>query len=105
MASVDFEKEIRRAVDTGKVEFGYRSAEKNALLGKGRLLVISAGLPAQKKEKLTHLAGLSSIPIYDFNKSALRLGSVCGKPFPVTAMVVLEQGKSKVLSLASQKKK
>ncbi len=103
MAEINFEKEIRRAVDSGKVEFGYRSAEKNMLTGKGKLLVTSAGLPEKKKEKLDYLAELSGIPVKEFKKSALRLGSVCGKPFPVTAMVVMEQGKSKVLAKAAKK--
>lgn len=100
----DFEKEIRRAVDTGKVKFGYRNAEKNALIGKGKLLVISSGLSVQRMERLRYISGLSSIPIYESKKSALKLGSLCGKPFPVTAMVVLEQGKSRILSIAAGKK-
>jgi len=102
--AIDFDKELRRAVDTGKVEFGYRKAEKNALTGKGKLLVVSTGLPKRRKEHLSHLAGLSGIPFYEAKKNPLNLGSVCGKPFPVTAMVVLEQGKSKVLSVKPQKK-
>jgi len=103
--AVDFEKEIRRAVDTGKVEFGYRTAEKNALLGKGLLLVLSEGLGTEKREKLKHTAELSGIPVYEFDKTALKLGSVCGKPFPVTAMTVTEQGKSKVLTVAQSEQK
>ncbi|MCX6801773.1 MAG: 50S ribosomal protein L30e [Candidatus Diapherotrites archaeon] len=104
MAEIDFEKELRRAVDTGKAEFGYRTSEKSMLLGKGKMLVTSAGLPARQKEKLSHVAGLSGIPVYDSDKSALKLGSICGKPFPVTAMVVLEPGKSKILAAAAPKK-
>jgi len=102
MAAVEFEKEIRRAVDTGKVSFGYRNAEKSALLGKGKLLVVSANTPAKNRERLAYLAGVSGLQLFEFGKSALKLGSICGKPFPVTAMVVLEQGKSKVLSIAKK---
>ncbi len=104
MAALDFENELRRAVDTGKVKFGYRNAEKNALAGKGKLLVVSAGIPKQRKERLSYLARLSGIPFHESKKSPLNLGSVCGKPFPVSAMVVFEQGKSRVLSIKSQKK-
>ena len=104
MATNDFDKELRRAVDTGKAQFGYRSTEKSALTGEGKLLVFSSNLPVEKKERLEHLAKLSEIPCYKTDKTALKLGSVCGKPYPVTDMVVLEQGKSKVLAAISQEK-
>ncbi len=104
MASIDFEKELRRAIDTGKAEFGYRTSEKSMLLGKGKLLVASTGLQPRQKERLLHAAGLSGIPVHESGKSALKLGSICGKPFPVTAMVILEPGKSKILAIASPKK-
>ncbi|MEM0359764.1 MAG: 50S ribosomal protein L30e [Candidatus Diapherotrites archaeon] len=104
MTEIDLEKELRRAIDTGKAEFGYRSSEKNMLLGKGRLLITSTNLNKRQRERLVHLAGLSEIPVLDSGKSALRLGSICGKPFPVTAMVVIETGKSKIMSIAQPKK-
>lgn len=104
MTAINFEKELRRAVDTGEVKFGYRNAEKSLLTGKGKLLVVSAGIPSQRKERLLHLAGLSKMAVHESDKSPLDLGSVCGKPFPVTAMMVLEQGKSKILSIKSQEK-
>lgn len=101
---MEFEKEIRRAVDTGRVDFGYRSSEKNVLNGKGKLLVVSKELPKEKKERLNYISKLSEIPVFEANQTPLKLGSICGKPFPITSMVVLEKGKSKILSIASQKK-
>jgi len=94
---MDVEKELRRAVDTGKVCFGFRQSELNVLKGKGLLVVLSGNTPMEQGEKMEHIAGVSQIPVLKIGKNSLQLGSICGKPFPVSAMVVLDKGKSKVL--------
>jgi large subunit ribosomal protein L30e len=97
-AKINVEREIRRAVDTGSVEFGYRQAEKNALKGIGKIIIISESLDRKQREKLKHVAKLSGIPVIEVNKTSQELGSICGQPFPVSAMVVLKLGKSKLMS-------
>ena len=52
MAEIDVKKEIRRAVDTGKVLFGARNLEKNILKESGELIILSNNLPGLEKEKI-----------------------------------------------------
>ena len=99
---MDMEKEIRRAVDTGKVLFGFRECEKNVLKGIGKLLIVSDNLESEKKEKLKYCAELSEIPCFDFEKSSLALGALCGKPHAVSAMLILDPGKSKILEITKK---
>lgn len=92
-------KEIRRAVDTGKVEFGTKESVHALRHGEGQLLVIAQNTPELVVEDLKHLAKLAEIPVYLFAGNGHELGSVCGKPFVISTLLVREEGKSKVLVL------
>ena len=99
MVSQKFYTELRRAVDTGEVKFGYKIAEKSMLLGRGKLLVIAKNIPEEKKEKLVHLARLSNIKVIFLDKNSREIGKLCGKPFSATALVIYSPGDSKVLEV------
>ena len=91
--------ELRRAVDTGKVVFGSKEVEKSLLKDSGKGVIVSSTLQKLEKEKLKKIAALADIPFFEFEGTALELGAVCGKPFRISAAMVSDQGKSKVLSL------
>ena len=99
-----FERELRRAVDTGKVIFGSKRTEKLLLNAEGKLLVLSSNIPKEKKEKLVHVASLHNIVVKEFSGSSKELGELCGKPFNILALLVLDPGRSKILE-RSQKTK
>jgi large subunit ribosomal protein L30e len=94
---MDFEKAIRMAVDTGKVEFGSQRALKLALLGGAKLVIVSSNCPADVLADLRHFTKLSKVHIMDYRGTSVELGTVCGKPFPVSALSVVEQGDSNIL--------
>jgi len=96
---MDVNIEIRRAVDTGKVDFGEKQTEKNILKGNGELIIISSNAKKLLKERLEHYSKLSEIPFYKFPGTSNELGSVCGKPFAVSVMTVLNKGKSKIIEI------
>lgn len=100
--TVDANREIRRAVDTGKVFFGQRECEKSILKGEGQLVIIGSNTPANVRGKLELQANVSAIPVYGFSGTAAELGAVCGKPFVVSVMVIRDAGKSKVLGLGKK---
>ncbi|MFA5931003.1 MAG: 50S ribosomal protein L30e [archaeon] len=97
--SVEANKEIRRAVDTGKVSFGYKQAKKNLLSGNGEMVIVSKNLPKNEKETLKQIANVESKKFYEYDDTGLVLGSVCGKPFVISVMLILEAGKSKILEI------
>lgn len=99
---MDANTEIRRAVDTGKVLFGTRESEYSLKMGEGQILVLPKNTPVLSVEKLSHLANLSNVPVFRFSGTALDLGSVCGKPFVISSLLVLDQGKSKASDLRNQ---
>ncbi|MBU0636584.1 50S ribosomal protein L30e [Candidatus Micrarchaeota archaeon] len=97
--TIDTAKEIRRAVDTGKVVFGFRQTEKNVLKGKGQIVIVSRNCPQRLSEKIQYLSQIAGIPFFELERNALYLGSICGKPFLVSSLLVLDKGKSKVLEI------
>jgi len=96
--SVDLSKEIRRAVDTGKIVFGSKQSEKSLLIGKSKLLIVASNAPELVKEKAAHQAGISGIPYLSFDGTGLQLGSICGKPFNILLMSVEDAGKSTIVT-------
>lgn len=99
---MDEVKEIRRTVDTGEVLFGERETEKNLLTNKGKLIIVSKNTSSEKKEKIKHIAGLANIPYYEFKGTSLELGSICGKPYSVSMLLVKAVGKSKILDIMNK---
>ena len=99
MVKIDISKEIRRAVDTGKVLFGTKMSEKSLKNGSGKLIIIANNTPELTKGKLLSFAEIGNIPSYIFEESGIELGSVCGKPFPISVMIIEDAGKSKILEV------
>ncbi len=102
-AGVDAQKEIRRAVDTGRVLFGTKGSEKSVKNGTAKLLIVTSNIPQLARDKLVSFAHTAQTPHYMFPGTGLELGSVCGKPFTVSAMVIEDGGKSKVLDITAGK--
>ncbi|MFA5763807.1 MAG: 50S ribosomal protein L30e [archaeon] len=96
---VDTNKEIRRAVDTGKVAFGLKMCQKELLKGRGEMIIVCSNMPANQKEKLKHITELENKKYYEFDKNGLALGSICGKPFVISSLIILDKGKSNVMEL------
>lgn len=94
---MDVEKSIRMASDTGKVKLGVQSAKKIALNGSARLVIIAENCPVESKQDLEKYCGIAKIPVMHFAGTSIELGTICGKPFPVSVMSVLDVGNSDIL--------
>ncbi|MFH0970692.1 MAG: 50S ribosomal protein L30e [Candidatus Diapherotrites archaeon] len=99
MDNTEAGKEIRRAVDTGKVIFGVKESLHAIRHGEGLLLVVAQNTPETTKETLIHLSTLGEIPLYTYAGTGIELGSVCGKPFIVSTLLIQNAGKSKVMDV------
>jgi len=93
---------IRLAVESGKVVFGSRSSLKASSKGV-KLLVIAKNAPAEIRTNVLEISKTSKTPILEFEGTTMELGSVCGKPFPVSVLSIFEEGNSNILELAKKK--
>jgi len=98
---ISLDDEMKRAISTGKVLLGSRSILREVRLGRAELVMISSNCPQNLKEKVMRLAGLSKIPVIQHSKTGVDLGTLCGKPFIVSGIVIKDTGDSRILSLVS----
>jgi large subunit ribosomal protein L30e len=96
---MDIERGIRVAVDTGKVILGSNKTVQAIKLGNGELVVIANNAPKALKDDVETYSKLSNISVYTFEGSSVELGSICGKPFTVTTLIIQEPGDSNILEI------
>jgi large subunit ribosomal protein L30e len=102
---MDLNKAIRMAVDTGKAELGADRSVKNALNARAKAIVVAKNCPKETRQDLVHYARMSNVPVIEFSGGSIELGVVCGKPFPISAMSVLEEGNSDILKAVEKEKR
>jgi large subunit ribosomal protein L30e len=95
---MDLSRELKVALNTGKVEIGYRVGLKTASKKKAKLIVIASNTPENFLEKVKQIVG-ADIPIYKFPGSSWDLGGICGKPFPVSTITIIDPGESAILKV------
>jgi len=83
---MDIEKALRKALKAGKVYLGSKRTLKALRNGEARLVVVAANCPKEVKERIESF----KVPVVTFNGTNMELGAVCGKPFSVAALAILE---------------
>jgi len=80
--------EIQTAVKNDKVIIGFKRAIKFIKLNQPKLIIMANNIPEKMRREIEENAKLSKIKIKVFNGSSTELGVICGKPFPVTTIVI-----------------
>ncbi|HID73023.1 TPA: 50S ribosomal protein L30e [Candidatus Micrarchaeota archaeon] len=93
---------LRLTVESGKVEFGARTGLVASLLGKAKVFVLAENTPAETRTRVSTYAQKSGIPVIVYDGTTMELGSVCGKPFPVSVLSVYDVGTSNLMDLAKK---
>ena len=83
---------IRTIIRTGKVVLGSKSAIKLTKLGKAKAVIIARNAPKNLRSDVEYYAKLSNIPIIEYPGTNMELGAVCGKPFSVAMLTILDLG-------------
>ncbi len=90
---IDISRALKSAITTGKVEFGVDQTVKAIRDGKAQMVVISRNCPSAE---LRRDIGVK-VHVYEGNN--MELGAMCGKPFSVSALVIIDKGSSNILTL------
>ena len=90
---IDIARSLKTATVTGDVRLGLAGARKALGSGEAKLVVVSSNCPA--KDEMT---GQSSVRTIVFQGTNVELGAACGKPYKVSALAVVDQGESNILS-------
>ncbi len=89
---MDLNSELRLAVDTGNVELGYRNTYKAIVSNNAKLVVVASKGKAELINDIKHLCKVGNIKVIEFDGNSIDLGGVCGKPYSVNCLAVIEQG-------------
>ena len=100
---VDFVKAMEVALNTGKVVVGFKSVLKK-LMSKDlpKLVIAAKNTPEQNLERIRYYCKLSKVPFYLFDGSSKELGDICGKPFVISAIAIIDPGESDILSITEE---
>ena len=93
---MDLAHALKVALETGKVEIGLTETLASAEGKRAKVVIVAKSCP---EKRLTGERRLGTVPIYHYEGSAIELGAACGKPFPISALAIVDPGSSAILSL------
>jgi len=79
---------IQAALKTGNIVLGYKESIKFIKLNTPKLIVIAKNIPETMRKEIEHNAKVGKMQMETFDGNSKELGIACGKPFPVTALVI-----------------
>ena len=92
---MDINRALKMAVKTGKVLFGVNQAQKSAIKGDAKLFIQSSNFPE------TEIIKALKVPDYTYSGNNFELGAVCGKPFSISILTVIDPGESDIMDLVT----
>jgi large subunit ribosomal protein L30e len=96
------DQQLRLALSTGRVQLGSKQAVRELRRGRARMAILSSNCPKEMKESIENYGKLGNIPILNHEKDSVDLGMLCGKPYPVSAIVINDPGDSKILDIVKE---
>lgn len=90
---IDISRALKSAITTGKVEFGVDQTVKAVKDGKAQMVILARNCPSAE------LTGKLDVKVHVYNGNNMELGALCGKPFSVSALVIIDKGSSNILTL------
>ena len=93
----DLNRDVRLAVDSGETAIGVRSTLKSLMEGTAKLVVATSKSKKELVDDLNHLSKIAGIKMVIFEGTPMEFGAVCGKPYSVSAISIIQPGDSGIL--------
>ena len=90
---IDISRALKSAITTGEVAFGVDQTLKAVKDGKAQMVVLARNCPSAE------LRGDIGVKVHVYDGNNMELGALCGKPFSVSALVIIDKGSSNILTL------
>tara|TARA_Y100000748_G_scaffold296192_1_gene288710 strand:+ start:292 stop:609 length:318 start_codon:yes stop_codon:yes gene_type:complete len=94
---MDLARQLKQGISTGTVLFGQRQTISACNKGDARLVLVAANCPEDYISNLT--TSHPDITVHRVSIVNRQLGAACAKPFPVSALCVVDPGQSDLLTL------
>ncbi len=79
---------VQDALKANKVIIGHNESIKFIKINVPKLIVIANNMDEKMRGEIEQNAKVAKIPVEIFSGSSKELGVVCGKPFPVSVLVI-----------------
>lgn len=96
---MDLARQLKQGISTGNILFGQRQTTSACNKGDARLVLVAANCPEDYISSLT--TSHPDIPVHRVTMVNRQLGAACAKPFPVSALCVIDPGQSDLLTLST----
>ncbi len=96
---VEVERALRKAIKTGKVYLGSKRTLKALRNNEAKMVVIANNCPKKILEEIEKQVEKQNIRMLKVDKNNMELGAMCGKPFSVAALAIIDEGNSEILSM------
>jgi large subunit ribosomal protein L30e len=80
---------VRSAVDSNNVVLGTKETLKKIMVGKVKFVVVASNCEKSSREDLDRYSKMSGTEVKEFEGSSVELGEVCGKPYVVSMLGIL----------------
>ena len=94
----DLSSDIRLAVDSGKTSLGVNSVLDSIKKNTAKIIVVTSKNKPEDLREIGHTAKIAGVDVLKFDGDSMQLGAVCGKPYSVAALSVIEPGNSNILN-------
>ena len=95
---MDMARQLKQGINTGSLVFGQRQTSSACAKGEAQLVLVAANCPESFIDELR--TSHPDVPIHQVLLVNRQLGAACGKPFPVSALCILDAGQSELLHFA-----
>jgi large subunit ribosomal protein L30e len=92
---LDIAKSLRMAIKDGKVSIGAKNTLKSIKRGDNQLVILASNCPQRFRDRITS----ESVSTVNLEMSSVELGSMCGKPFTISALSIIDAGSSDIISI------
>jgi len=91
---INVDKSLNKAVKTGKVIIGANRTVDAAANGSAKMVVLASNCPEDIKKKVQE----TNVQVLEYEGTSVELGPICGKPFTIAAMAIIDAGESDILA-------
>jgi large subunit ribosomal protein L30e len=93
----DLSSDIRLAVDSGTIAVGLKSVIRSIKKDQAKLVIASSKNNEDNISEVEHLSKVAGIKFVRYESTPVEFGTLCGKPFSVSMISVIDAGNSKIL--------
>ncbi len=99
---INVENAIKIAVKTGTVQIGSEKAIRLIKNEAAKLIIIASNCPKKILDDLEIYCKFTNISIYQYKGTNWDLGFLCGRPFMISTLAIIDPGDSDVLKLQDE---